>query len=68
MPQYEIDLSKEAGVYTKTIIIEAENWDDANSKALDVCENPEHDKWEYSEGGWNEPFIQVEQCEEIEND
>lgn len=65
MPKFEIRLSKEAGIYTKEITIEAKSYEEAQSKALDVCEDPEHEKWTYEENYFGEPFIQVEETVEL---
>jgi len=67
MPKWDITLSREAGVYTKILNIQAETKDEAESNALEQAKQMRVEEWEYDDDCFQyfSPLIQVEGTEEI---
>jgi len=67
MTKFEVLVSREAGIYTKYFTVEADNEDDASTKAEQLAKDVPIKKWDYNESGsYDEPIYQVEEINKIE--
>ncbi len=70
MSTWDITLSREAGVYTKTLNIKAETKNEAESNALEQAKQMSLEEWEYDDDCFQyfSPLIQVEGTEQLKDD
>ena len=63
--EFEVTVSKEAGVYVANVIVKAEDEEEAEEKVMNMAGKGNVD-WEYEEGGFGYvPLIQVEEVIEV---